>query len=70
MLLTDGVSNKFWGEVVKTTAYIINRTPSTALEFKFPQVKWTGSKPEMSHLRVFGYVTYAHVKQDKLKPEH
>lgn len=68
MLLTAGMSSKFWGEACKTAAYIINRSPSTAIEFKCPREMWTGKKPEkMSHLRVFG-CAWAHVKQDKLKP--
>lgn len=66
MLFTAGMINKLWGEAVKTAAYIINRSPSTTLEFKCPQEKWIRSKTEMNHLRVFGCVAYAHVKKDKL----
>lgn len=53
---------------MKTTAYIINRSPSTELEFECTQEIWTGKKSEMSHLRVFGCVAYVHVKQDKMQP--
>lgn len=68
MLSSSGLEKQFWGEAVKTACYLINRCPSTALEFRTPQELWSGRKPINSHLRVFGCSAYAHIRQDKLQP--
>ena len=58
----------FWAEAVTTAAYLINRSPSTALGFKAPQEFWSGKPPDLSNLRIFGCPAYAHLKQGKLEP--
>lgn len=58
----------FWGEAVNTATYIINRSPSTTLDFKTPHEVWTGQAPNLKHMKVFGCAAYAHVRQDKLLP--
>ena len=47
---------------------MINRTPSTPLNFEVPEQVWTGVKPVYDHMRRFGCVAYYHVDQGKLKP--
>ena len=54
MLLSSNLSKHFWAEAVVTAAYIINRSPSSALEFKTPQEAWYGKPPDLSNLKVFG----------------
>ena len=66
MLFHANLSKAFWGEAVNTAAYVINRSPSTAIGFKTPCEKWIGHKPSLEHLRVFVCIAYAHVKQRKL----
>lgn len=56
------------GEAVNTAVYLINRSPSTALNFKTPQEVWFGHPPNLKHLRVFGCAAYAHTRQDMLLP--
>jgi len=36
MLLSAGLPKTFWGEAANTTTYVINRCPSSALDFKTP----------------------------------
>jgi len=36
------------------------------LEDKTPQEVWTGKKPSLSHLRVFGCDAYVHVPKEKI----
>ncbi|KAL3623657.1 hypothetical protein CASFOL_032473 [Castilleja foliolosa] len=67
MLLGAGVAKQFWGEAVTTACYLINRSPSSAIKFKCPQEIWSGTKPDLKNLRVFGCAAYAHIKQDKLQ---
>ena len=58
----------FWGEVVFTTCYLINRSPSVAIERKTPQEVWSGSPATYSNLKIFGCLAYAHVDNGKLEP--
>jgi hypothetical protein len=48
----------FWGEVVVTAVYILNRSPTKALNGRTPYEAWHGLKPVVSHLRVFGCLTF------------
>ena len=66
MLLSAGLPKTFWGEAANTTASLINRCPSSALDFKTPMEAWSGEPPDYSELKVFGSLVFAHVKQGKL----
>ena len=50
---------------METACYLVNRSPSLTLEDKTPQELWTGKKPSLSHMRVFGCHAYVHVLKDK-----
>ena len=63
-----GLATGFWGKVVLTAAYLINRCPPSAVEFKTPEERWTGKPPDLSHLKVFGCAAYAHQITGKLEP--
>jgi len=56
---------EFWAEAVNTAIYIKNRCPTKALESKTPQEAWTGRKPDVSHLKIFGYKAFAHIRDEK-----
>ena len=50
-----------WDEATRTTVYVHNILSHSALGFKTPEEMFTGKKPEVSHLKIFGfpiYVTY------------
>ena len=68
MLSNAGLSKDFWAEAVNTACYLINRSPSTAIDFKNPEEVWSGAPANYSHLRVFGCSAYFHVSDDKLEP--
>ena len=61
MLATKHFPNEYWGEVVTTAVYIMNRCPAKSVKNKFPQEAWTGMNHNVSHLNFFGCVAYAHV---------
>lgn len=69
MLFNANLSKHFWVEVVTIVAYLINRSPSSALDFKTPQEVYSGKPLYMSNLRIFGCPAYGHVSQGKLKPK-
>ena len=43
-----------WDEATKTIVYVHNRLSHSALGFKTPEEMFTGKKPEVSHLKIFG----------------
>jgi transposase InsO family protein len=53
-----GMSAVFWGEAMMTVVYILNRSPTKALNGRTSYEAWHGRKPAVSHLRVFGCLTY------------
>ena len=46
---------------MKHAIYILNRCPTKSLENSIPKEAWTGRKLDVSHVRIFGCVAYAHV---------
>jgi len=65
MLNDVGLGQEFWAEAMDAACYLVNRSPSSALEDKTPQEVWTGKKPSLSHLGVFGCDAYVHVPKEK-----
>ncbi|PON68561.1 Ribonuclease H-like domain containing protein, partial [Parasponia andersonii] len=41
MLKAVGQPKTFWAEAVKIACYVINRSPSTAIDLKTPMEMWT-----------------------------
>jgi hypothetical protein len=64
MLSGAGLGQEFWAEAVGTTCYLVNRSPSSALDDKTPHEVWSGKKPSLQHLRVFGCDAYVHVPKE------
>ena len=56
---------KFWAEAVNTAVYIRNRSPTTSLNYGTPYECWFGSKPDVSHMRVFGSQCFVHIPDDQ-----
>ena len=62
MLSHAGLSNKYWAEAVATAAYIRNRIPTAAIkEEQTPYECWYGKRPNVSHLKVFECMAFAHI---------
>jgi hypothetical protein len=58
LLKQRGMSAVFWGEAVVTAVYILNRSPTKALNGRTSYEAWHGRKPTVSHLRVFGCLAF------------
>lgn len=65
LLIDAKVPKKFWAEAVSTAAYLINRSPTKAIDYKTPEEKWTGVKPNIKNIRVFGCRAFVHVPKEK-----
>lgn len=61
MLLHANLHKCYWAEAVETANYILNRLPSSALQGQIPYSKWSGHKPSLKHLRVFGAPAYVYI---------
>jgi hypothetical protein len=48
MLKAAGLGKSFWAEAVNTACYVINRSPSTAIELKTPMEMWTEKPADYS----------------------
>ena len=51
----------FWAEAVYTVVYLLNWCPTRAIQNMTPRESWSRQKPLVKHLRVFGYICYAHI---------
>lgn len=68
MLFDANLKKEYWAEAVATAAYIVNRSPSRVLAEVTPFEKWSGKKPNISHLKIFGSKAMVHIpKQNRLK---
>ena len=52
----------FWVETVNIASFIINRSPSSAIDFKIPKEVWLGGLVDYSSLKIFGCPAYVHVQ--------
>ncbi|KAH0780949.1 hypothetical protein KY290_000547 [Solanum tuberosum] len=61
---------QYWGHCVLAAAYIINRLPSSVLNFETPYERLYGTKPSLNHLRTLGCLCFSKVltEHDKLMP--
>jgi hypothetical protein len=68
MLHRVGYPLELWGEAALTACYIANRLPTSALESGMtPFEAWHGYKPDVSHLRRWGCIAYAHIPEELRK---
>ena len=71
MLSAADLGKPYWGMAAQTAAYLRNRSPSKRLHKATPFEAWTGVKPDLSILRVFGCKAHALVTgpRDTLSPK-
>jgi hypothetical protein len=67
MMKTKSLPSMFWGEAVNCDVYLMNRTMSKSTGGKTPFELWIGSKPVVSHLRVFGCIVLVKNTRPNLK---
>jgi len=68
MLSNSGLEKNFCAEAIKTTCYLINRSPTTALDDGIPKEVWTSENLNYSHLKIFGCEPFVNIpKENKTK---
>ena len=60
-----GLSDGFWRYAVRTAVHVYNVTLISKAEFLTLKEMWSGSKPDISHLRIFGCAAYIHILKGK-----
>jgi hypothetical protein len=65
MMFDQDLPNSLWAEATSTTVYIQNRCPHAILKEKTPEEVFSGIKPKVGHLRIFGCPVYIHVPKEK-----
>ena len=61
MLQDAGLPGNLWAEAFIAANYIRNRSPTSVVQGKTPLEAFTGRKPDVSLMRVFGCKAYVHV---------
>ena len=64
MMSHSKVPTEFWAEAVNTATYVRNRSPTTSLKGMTPFERLFNRKPNVSNLKVFGCVAYAHIPEN------
>jgi hypothetical protein len=65
MMFEHDLPNYLWVEATSTIVYIHNRCPHDTLKDKNHKEVFSGIKPEVGHLRIFGCRVYIHVPKEK-----
>ena len=61
ILSNVNLEQELWVKPVSMACYLINHSPSIALEMNIPNEVWYESPSYYSHLKIWGYDAYAHV---------
>ncbi|OUC41357.1 integrase core domain protein [Trichinella nativa] len=67
MLIDANLSPDLWAEAVGTANYLRNRCTTKALRKVIPEEAWSGRKPNLAHLKVFGCLAMVHVASGQRK---
>ena len=67
MLKSKNMSKFFWAEAIVCVVYVLNMSPTRSFKGKTPYEIWSGQKPDIQHLRVFGCIAYVHVPNHLIK---
>lgn len=54
-----------WVAACNIVMYLQNRSPHSVLASKTPEEDFSRKKPEIGHIKIFGYLTYSHVPKEK-----
>ena len=64
MLSGSGLAIVFWAEAVDTAIYLVNVSLSLALVNRTPNEVWSGKKPSVAYIKLFGYDAFVQVGQE------
>ena len=65
MIHDQGLPLFLWAESYDTTVYLQNKSLHKSLGDLTPEEAFSSEKPQLTHLRIFGCVTYSQVPKEK-----
>jgi hypothetical protein len=65
MLEARKLEKSLWAEAVANAVYTLNRCPMKVLRSVTPEEMWSGRRPCVAHMRVFGSIAYVVVADEK-----
>ena len=66
LMLQSGTPKFFWNEAIYTSAFLLNRSPTRALQSKkTPAEMWFGEKPNLTKVKIFGCRAFAWLPSQK-----
>ena len=66
MLFNTGLPNAYWGDAILYAMHILNCVPThTIADGLTPHEAFTGNRPSVTHLRIFGCKVHVHVPDKK-----
>ena len=64
LLTTRKMSKDYWAEAVACSIYILNRSPTSSVQGKVPEEKWSGCKVNVFHFKIFGFISFTRVPKE------
>jgi hypothetical protein len=65
MIHDQDIPMHLWVEATRTIVYVQNRLSHSALGFKTLEEMFSRNKPEVSHLKIFGFLVFVHILKEK-----
>ena len=65
MLHDQDLPMHLWAEYARTAMYVQNHTSHRVLENKTPKEVFSGKKPKVNHLKIYGCPVYIHIPKEK-----
>ena len=65
MLHEKNLPKEYWAEPANPSVFLLNRLTTNVVNRKTPYEAWCGYKPLIKNLKVFGYLCFTHVPQNK-----
>ena len=65
MLNDQDIPMHLWEEATRITMYVKKRNPHRILENKTPEESFSDEKPEVKHLKIFGFSVCIHILKEK-----
>ena len=67
MLKAKSLPKTFWSEAITCAIFLLNRCPIKAVFGRILEEAWSGHKPEVSFLRIFGCIAYSYILKEHRK---
>ncbi len=67
MLYDSKLPKTLWDQALETATYLLNRSPTSALDSVVPATLWYKTKPNVKNLRIFGSLVFVQVPQELRK---